>query len=456
MLKFYSSFAKLSFIILFGSMAFITKAQTTLVKGDIAFTGFIGNGTVAGNDQFSFILLRNITTGTVINFTDNAWLRTSATTGSWRTGEGTVTWTSNAAYNAGAEIKIEITGAATAVATYAGLGLSAGTATGTVMPSFSANGDQIVAYQGAVATPTFISAIHFNSYNASVVGEPVTNTTDWEGAYSTANSCGLPALTSVSAGNFLTNGVDAIWIFNSPTVEFDNARFNCSGTMSTIAGIRTAIYQTANWSASFDDDAPSFSLPTNCNYVGTFLPVQLISFQAKNNLSNVDVQWQVANQQNVSHYEVERSFNNTTFDKIGTVAAKPGTGNITYSYNDFESLKNSAAIIYYRLKSVDLDAKFSYSEIVNIRNKKGVTLTVDNLTNPVKNNLTFTLASKNAGLVQLQLTDMSGKILATRSLQVAAGSNTTINMPEAAAFAQGMYLLKISNAGETAVTKFIK
>jgi hypothetical protein len=458
MRNFYSLLSKLSFIILFGAVALTTQAQTTLVKGDIAFTGYIGNGAVAGNDQFSFVLLRSITANTVINFTDNAWLRTNATTGSWRTGEGTVTWTSNAAYPAGAEIKIEITGTATATATYAGLGLSAGTATGAVMPSFSTNGDQIIAYQGAVATPTFISAIHMNSYNNGIPAEPITNTTDWEGVYSTPNSCGLPALTSVSASNFLTNGVDAIWIPADPTVEYDNAKFNCTGTISTVAGIKAVInvYSVANWSV--DDDAPPSVnwLPTNCNYLGVFLPVQLISFQAKNNLVNVDVQWQVANQLNVSHYEVERSFDNTTFDKIGTVAAKPGTGNITYGYNDFESLKNSAAIIYYRLKLVDLDAKFSYSEIISIRNKKGATLSVDNLTNPIKNNLNFTLASKNAGTVQIQLTDINGKILATRSLQVAAGSNTTINMPEAAALAQGMYLLKLSNAGETTVARFIK
>ena len=83
------------------------NAQTTLVKGDIAFTGYFSNGTAPLlNDQFSFVLLTNITANTVINFTDNAWNRTSPTTGAFRTGEGTVTYTSGSAYTAGTEILI--------------------------------------------------------------------------------------------------------------------------------------------------------------------------------------------------------------------------------------------------------------------------------------------------------------------------------------------------------------
>lgn len=433
-----------------------SEAQTTLVKGDIAFTGFIGNGTVAGNDQFSFVLLRDITTGTVINFTDNAWLRSSATSGSWRTGEGTVTWTSNAAYLKGTEIKIEVTGAATATATFVYLATSggAGTAVGAVMPSFSANGDQIIAYQGAIATPTFICAIHFNSYNAGIVGEPITNTTDWEGAYSTANSCGLPALTSVSANNFLTNGVNAFWVFNNPIVEFDNARFNCSGTMTTVGGIRAAIYVTANWSASYDDDAPSFSIPTGC-FLLSPVPVKLIGFQAQNNLTNIITKWQVTNEINVSHYEVERSFDGKNFERIGTVAVQAGNENKNYNYTDPENLKNLAAIIYYRLKSVDADGKFSYSDIVTVRNNKDESILVDNFANPINDNLNFNLTVKTKGIVIIQITDVNGKIAISKQLQVNAG-RSSISLPEAATLSKGIYFLRVTTSTASMVTKLIK
>jgi hypothetical protein len=247
------------------------KAQTTLTKGDIAFTGYISNGTVAGTDQFSFVLLAPITANTVIKFTENAWLRNSPTTGSFRTGEGTMQLTS-IALPAGTEIHILCTASPTA--TYSGG--SAGTVTnlaategnGTAM-SFSANGDQIIAYQGTSAAPTFISAIHMNVYSVASFppdvpgGDPVTTTTtDWDGNQNTANASGLPGLTG---SNFLTNGVDAIWIPGNISAEFDNARFNCTGPLTTAAQVRAAIYNVANWITN--NDAPSFSLPTGCPYI---------------------------------------------------------------------------------------------------------------------------------------------------------------------------------------------
>jgi Secretion system C-terminal sorting domain len=421
-------FYKLTFCLTMLLFAAGQQAQSQVLIGDIAFTG-MNTTPAAGSDDFTFIILKpgGLPASSVINFTDCGWNNGiacgsagfTATSGT----ESDITWTSPASVLAyGTQVRI------------VGLTASAGTVTGTAL-SLPGTGDQIFAFTGARTSPTLIAGIHLNV-------EVSTGAANWDN---------LATLTSTQSNRppCLTNGTYAIYFPRGANVEFDNAAHKCNISISTNqATALSQVYNEANWD---NQDAVSYTLPRAC-----VLPVNIITFQAKNNLTNVDVQWQVNSQLNVSHYEVERSFDNKTFDKIGTIFAKPGAGNINYSYSDFESLENSAAIIYYRLKSVDLDAKFSYSVIVSIRNKKGASLVVDNLTNPVKNNLSFTLASKNAGTVQIQLSDINGKVYATRNLQVTAGSNTTINMPEAMALAQGMYLLKISNAGETTVTKFIK
>jgi hypothetical protein len=100
------------------------------VPGDIAFTGYLGFGASASTDEFSFVLLKDITAGTVINFTDNGWLSTNV----FRTGETTVTWTSSTALVKGTEIKIVGT-----TPTLAGAG-NPGTVSGTAL-ALSANGD---------------------------------------------------------------------------------------------------------------------------------------------------------------------------------------------------------------------------------------------------------------------------------------------------------------------------
>jgi hypothetical protein len=154
---------------------------------------------------------------------------------------------------------------------------------------------------------------------------------------------------------------------------------------------------------------------------------------------------------------VERSFDNKNFDKIATITASntSGGGISTYVYSDKESLKNNAAVIYYRLKMIDRDGKFYYSEIVSVRNKKGASFVIDNLANPVKDKVSFTLTIKTAGTVSIQLADVNGKIVAAKTMQVSAG-NTTVNLSETASLAKGMYFLKIVTVDGNSVIRLIK
>lgn len=272
------------------------RSQTTLVAGDLAFTGYYSAGAnAAADDQFSFVLLTNITAGTTIKFTDRAWLRTSPSTGSFSTMETTsITWTATTGLSAGQEIKIqELT------ATLASGPGSPGTVTGTAL-SLSTNGEAILAYQGSDVSPTFITALHMNVYTNGIPAEPITTAADWDGSYDTFNSCGLPS--------GLTTGVNAIWIGEQgiQASEFDNSRFLCGmHNLSTVAAIKAVIFDKNNWSSS-NGTPPGFTLPTGCSYVTavpapnfTTNPVNTNICENANASFNVvasgatDYQWQV-------------------------------------------------------------------------------------------------------------------------------------------------------------------
>jgi Secretion system C-terminal sorting domain len=241
-----------------------TQAQTTLVAGDIAVVGYIGNGTVAGDDQFSFVLLKDITANTVIKFTDNGWLRTDATSGSWRTGEGIITWTSQSALATGTEVTIVFGSSITTTSRYQEAARTSGIVTGTAL-SLSANGDQVIAYQGTEASPTFITALHMNVYYGAILPapappEPTTNEAIWCGNYNTANASGIPT--------GLTNGVNAMWIgvVGDSSSEKDNMRLTCGKLdLSTVAKIKAIVYNKANYTTS--DNAPGFTIPTDCRFM---------------------------------------------------------------------------------------------------------------------------------------------------------------------------------------------
>jgi hypothetical protein len=71
----------------------------------------------------------------------------------------------------------------------------------------------------------------------------------------------------------------------------------------------------------------------------------------------------VAHEQNITHYDLERSIDGINFMLAGKISA---TGNSEYSYSDNVS-GITASLYYYRLKSTDADGNFKYSAIVKIR-----------------------------------------------------------------------------------------
>jgi Secretion system C-terminal sorting domain len=429
------------------------KAQTSLVAGDIAFTGYSATPNAPQSDEFSFVLLKNCAAGTIINFTDNAW----GNDNQFRTAETTVAFTLGAAKVAGTEIKISGPPAGSATATFIG-GASAGTCTGTTL-SLSVNGDQVIAYQGTAASPTIISGIHMNVYNGSP-DPSVTNATNWDNLPSTtANTffCFKPPT--------LTTGTNAIWIGTQAVIssERNNARFNAATAISgganlgTVAGVRAACNNKAFWDAEFAGSGavPTWPLPSGANFLSV-LPLHLLNFEATNNLSYVTANWQTADEINVSQYELERSFDNIKFDRIATIAAINNNASVNnYSYLDKQSLQNSASLIYYRLKMLDNDGKFTYSAIQTIRNKKNISLAIDNMSNPVTDFVRFNIISKKATRAEIQVSDANGRIVVNKMLQLSAG-NSSISLPETINLTKGMYFLKIVTSNETIVVSVIK
>ena len=96
------------------------------------------------------------------------------------------------------------------------------------------------------------------------------------------------------------------------------------------------------------------------------LPISLISFKAKKDNGNVSLKWETESEQNNLQFIIERSANGTTFDSIGVVkGAGSSSKNINYLFID-KSPFNRAN--YYRLKQVDFDGKFSYSNVSFVDN----------------------------------------------------------------------------------------
>jgi Secretion system C-terminal sorting domain len=375
-----------------------TEAQTTLAAGDIAFSGYISVNTP---DEFSFYILKNITNGTVINFTDNGW---NSSTSALMTAEQTLTWTCSGSIAAGKQVHI----AGTTVKID---GVTNGTVTGSAL-SLSTVGDQVLAYQGLASSPTFISGIHMNVYSISA-GDPVNTTAAaWDGTNSNNQSA-----SALPPG--LTTGTNAIWIGTQDMAssEKDNAVYNCTGYSTTIATLRAALNDKTNWTTSIGSPA-GFTLPPSC----TTLPIELGYFQAHLDNNLTLLKWRTYSETNNNYFEIERSFDTRKFVSIGQIK---GHGTISnpqnYTFIDENPLKG---INYYRLKQVDIDGKFSYSKIESvIVSKGGKTLIYPSYTEGV-----VSIQTDDTPLQKVEVVNSLGQLVLSKSIRLEPFSLTQIDL----------------------------
>ncbi len=176
---------------------------------------------------------------------------------------------------------------------------------------------------------------------------------------------------------------------------------------------------------------------TGDGYVGpqsTVLPVHFLSFTATKVNQTVALRWQVENQTNSDHYNVEYSVDGIRYSTLTTVASNRNAS--TYEYvHAAPSLKN---INYYRITQVDKDgrtitspvqtAKFSSASIITISPNPATTYvkvysTITNLRLSVydntgrriltqvmsSNNATISLASLSRGIYTVVAIDTNGK-----------------------------------------------
>jgi len=143
------------------------------------------------------------------------------------------------------------------------------------------------------------------------------------------------------------------------------------------------------------------------------------------------INWGVT-EQNVSHYEVEKSNNGINYSSMGSINSK-GNGENNYSFTELQPLKVTA---YYRVKQTDVDGKFSYSTIITLRNNDRQPVSI--YPNPAKDLVTVVVGNELLNKIAV-LSDMNGKLLQTIKIN---NLSFTINMT---AYPAGIYLLKIEN-----------
>lgn len=182
----------------------------------------------------------------------------------------------------------------------------------------------------------------------------------------------------------------------------------------------------------------------------TTLPLDIISFSAKVTNANTKLEWISENQINVNRFEIERSpANPVSFTTIGTVAVNnSSTGN--YAFTDINA-KSFISKGYYRLKIIDNDERFTFSQIALVNFGKDFAISIRPTVITAGQSVSIlTGAASNGKSYTGLLYNQAGQVLQTwNSL---TGSLKQIETDQ---LSKGVYIVKIIYEKEVKIEKLI-
>ncbi|HEY0297648.1 MAG TPA: T9SS type A sorting domain-containing protein [Arachidicoccus sp.] len=185
-------------------------------------------------------------------------------------------------------------------------------------------------------------------------------------------------------------------------------------------------------------------------YVNSDIPLPIIfgSFAANADGKVIKLNWITSSEINNKTFDIERSADGNTFYQIGYVNTKAVGGNsskpLTYDYTDVSPV--AATYNYYRLKQVDIDSRYDYSNIVSAYAGESASPVIS--PNPAADMLH--VANMPIGS-NFNIIGMSGQIMQSG---VVSSNNMSLNV---SALPVGLYILRIQESnGNTVSLKFIK
>ncbi len=169
------------------------------------------------------------------------------------------------------------------------------------------------------------------------------------------------------------------------------------------------------------------------NYLPLYnpLPVALALFTATTNYNNVILNWKTLTENNSYHFIIEKSNDGSLFYSIGKIAAAgTSTAVKNYQFTDVGAWYQSS-FIYYRLKMVDKDGSFIYSQVLPVKKKEGkgsivkVYPTIMYASQPIQ----AEIGSSKKQTVIIRYYNPEGRLLAQTRKELNAGKNSFSLIP---------------------------
>jgi Ig-like domain CHU_C associated/Secretion system C-terminal sorting domain len=234
-------------------------------------------------------------------------------------------------------------------------------------------------------------------------------------------------------------------------------------SLNSIINIKGTSYNMGNGGITVGDAAPGARCPVqkrvptqldrDWRYVGFVLPVQFVNFSGNPLGITVQLNWTILAIKEVDHFEIERSFNNVNYTKIGTVsdAVKLNEQQSFAFANDIAGINNE--VIYYRLKVIAKNGETGYSNVLVVKSNATKTL-VNVMPNPAHDYASVRFFSAKETEVSIRLINNIGTTVLLQKQKVLKGYNT-LQLNALTKYSAGVYTVQVLVNGEVVMQKLM-
>ena len=230
--------------------------------------------------------------------------------------------------------------------------------------------------------------------------------------------------------------------FNSSVTGFSDQQFyfNVDGPVNTLGNevAATTKYTGVNVGGGIDDP----------------LPVELNSFNAKVKQGDVELLWQTKTEVNNYGFEVERKSEGNVWQKISFVKGN-GNSNSPKDYSFIDRNLTDGSQYTYRLKQLDNDGKFSYSDEVEVEVLPTQYELFQNYPNPFNPSTKIKFSLPEDSRVVINIYNMLGeKVMELVNSEFKAGYHQ-VQLNSSRGLASGVYIYSIVANNFSAVKKMV-
>jgi hypothetical protein len=307
--------------------------------------------------------------------------------------------------------------------------------------------------------------------SGSASGSFSTWSTDNKNMPHAGSSNGVAAVSKMvgPAGDSISSVVDRWWDIQTSSATTANVTFSYRGAENATTSNPSANLYVQRWNGTKWDAPLATSSPGITSGVGSIavtgvtsfapmilvnqtglLPVSITHFKATCANGGTVINWATASEKNSHYFDLEKSEDGLVFETITTIKAA-GFSEAEKHYK-FEQ-KNTTSV-YYRLKQVDLDGAYEYSNVIRAACEVSDQGVISLFPNPAINFINHQIMLPDSEVIDIEIIDLTGRTMITQQYLGDKGLN--ILTTDVHGLGQGFYFAKITYQGKITKLKFIK